>query len=76
MGRARSLMVAAILGLIGAAGFVALAVWMQSPWFGILSVFILMNCWRKLGQAKALSRLAKLPRREWFACPDARPPRR
>ncbi len=69
MGRARSLMVAAILGLIGAAGFVALAVWIQSPWFGILSVFILMNCWRGLGQAKALSRLAKLPRREWFACP-------
>jgi Zn-dependent protease len=69
MGRARSLMVAAILGLIGAAGFVALAVWIQSPWFGILSVFTLMNCWRGLGQAKALSRLARLPRREWFACP-------
>lgn len=69
LGRARSLMAAAILGLVGAAGFVVLAVWMQSPWLGILSVFILMNCWRGLRQAQALSRLAKLPRREWFSCP-------
>lgn len=69
IGRARSLMVAAVLGLIGAAGFVAIAVWIQSPWFGVLSVFTLMNCWKGLRQARALSRLAKLPRREWFACP-------
>lgn len=69
LGRARSLMVATIIGLLGAVGFVALALWMQSPWLGILSVFILMNSWRGLRQARALSRLAKLPRREWFACP-------
>jgi Zn-dependent protease len=76
VGRARSLMTAAIIGLFGAAGFVVLAVWMQSAWMGILSVFILMNCWRGLRQAQALSRLAKLPRREWFACPrcKAAPP--
>jgi Zn-dependent protease len=69
LGRARSLIVATIFGLIGAAGFVVLAVWMQSPWLGILAVFIVMNCWRGLRQARALSRLAKLPRREWFSCP-------
>jgi len=69
LGRARSLMAATIIGLFGAAGFVVLAVWMQSPWLGVLSVFILMNCWSGLRQAQALSRLAKLPRREWFACP-------
>src|SRR5713226_8558117 len=45
VGRARSLKVATIIGLFGAAGFVVLAVWMQSVWMGILSVFILMNCW-------------------------------
>jgi Zn-dependent protease len=69
VGRARSLMLAAIIGLIGAAGFILLALWMHSIWFGVLSVFVLMNCWRGLGQARALSRLAKLPRREGFACP-------
>ncbi len=69
LGRARSLMVATIIGLVGAAGFVILALWMQSLWLGVLSVFILMNCWGGLRQAQALSRLAKLPRRDWFLCP-------
>ena len=43
VGRARSLMAATIIGLFGAAGFVVLAVWMQSPWLGVLSVFIVMR---------------------------------
>jgi len=69
LGRARSLMVAAVIGLVGVAGFFILALWMQSPWFGVLGVFVLMNCWSGLQHARALSRLAKLPRREGFACP-------
>ncbi len=76
MGRARSLMVATIIGFAGVAGLIMLALWMKSVWFGVLSVFILMNCWRGLRQAQALSRLAKLPRHEGFACPlcKAAPP--
>ena len=76
VGRARSLMAAAIIGLVGVAGFIILAIWMQSIWFGVLSVFILMNCWTGLRQAQALSRLAKLPRHDGFACPwcKAAPP--
>ena len=76
LGRARSLMAAAIVGLIGAAGLVVLAMWMQSLWLGVLAVFILMNCWGGLRQAQALSRLAKLPRHDGFACPrcEAAPP--
>ena len=69
MGRGRSLMVATIVGFIGVAGLIALAVWMQSPWFGVISVFILMNCWNGLKQARALLRLAKVPRRDGYACP-------
>jgi Zn-dependent protease len=72
VGRARSLMVATIVGFVGVAGLIALAVWMQSAWFGILSVFILMNCWTGLKQALALSRVAKLPRHEGFACPSCK----
>jgi Zn-dependent protease len=69
LGRARSLMVATVLGFIGVAGFIILAVWVHSVWFGILAVFMLMNCWGGLRHALALSRLAKLPRRDGFACP-------
>jgi Zn-dependent protease len=72
LGRARSLMAATIVGFVGVAGLVLLAVWLQSIWFGILSVFIVMNCWNGLRQARALSRLAKLPRREGFLCPSCR----
>jgi Zn-dependent protease len=69
LGRARSLMVAASIGLAGVAGFIILALWIHSAWFAILAVFMLMNCWGGLRQAQALARFAKLPRREGFACP-------
>jgi Zn-dependent protease len=72
VGRARSLMVATIVGFVGVAGLIILAVWIESVWFGILSAFILMNCWRGLQQAQALSRLAKLPRHDGFACPSCK----
>jgi len=76
IGRARSLMVASVLGFVGVIGFIGLAVWMRSVWYGVLAVFMLMNCWRGLLHARSLSRLAKLPRRNGFACPrcQASPP--
>jgi len=69
MGRARSLMVATILGLVGVAGFIVLAIFEQSIWYGAIAVFMLMNCWGGLQHARALLRFAKLPRREGFLCP-------
>ena len=72
MGRARSLMTATAIGFLGVAGLVILALRFQSVWFGILSVFILMNCWRGLQQARALLRLAKLPRHGGFFCPSCK----
>jgi Zn-dependent protease len=72
VGRARSLMAATIIGFIGVAGLIGLAVWLQSVWFGILSAFILMNCWSGMRQALALSRRDKLPRREGFRCPSCK----
>jgi Zn-dependent protease len=75
-GRARSLLVATILGFFGVAAFIGLAVWIHSSWFAILAVFMLLNCWGGLQHARALLRLAKLPRREGYACPacKASPP--
>lgn len=69
MGRARSLMVATILGFIGVVGFIALALWTESLWYGVLAAFMLLNCWGGLRHARYLSKLAKLPRHEGFACP-------
>ncbi len=76
VGRARSLMVTTIIGFVGVAGFIILALRMQSVWFGVLSVFILTSCWRGLRQAQALSRILESPRRDGFTCPSctAAPP--
>ncbi|MBZ5514714.1 MAG: site-2 protease family protein [Acidobacteriia bacterium] len=72
LGRARSLMAATVIGFLGVAGLILLAVWARAAWFAILSAFILLNCWGGLRQAQALARLAKLPRREGFACPSCK----
>jgi predicted RNA-binding Zn-ribbon protein involved in translation (DUF1610 family) len=70
LGRARSLMVTTIIGFIGVAGLIVLAVWAREVWFGIMCVFILLNCWAGLMQARRLAEIAKLPRRGGFACPE------
>jgi Zn-dependent protease len=69
LGRARSLMAATIIGLLGVAGFIFIAIRIQSVWLGAISVFILINCWSGFKQARALARFAKLPRRKEFSCP-------
>ena len=76
LGRARSLMVATLIGFVGVAGLIVYAFRIGSVWFGVMSVFIVLNCWAGLKQSIALLRLAKLPRRDGFACPwcKAAPP--
>src|SRR3989475_2043921 len=83
-GRARSLMVATIIGFVGIAGLIALVVGVRllvggpmtggEMWLGVMAVFILLNCWGGLMQARVLSRIAKLPRRAGFACPACNQP--
>jgi Zn-dependent protease len=68
-GRPHSLMIAAIAGLVGVAGLIVLAILRQSVWLGVLSGFIVLNCWGGLMQARALLKVASLPRRDGFACP-------
>jgi Zn-dependent protease len=76
LGRARSLMVATVIGLLGVAGFIALAFYSRDLWLGAIAVFMLMNCWGGLKHAQTLLRMQKLPRREGFSCPTchAAPP--
>jgi hypothetical protein len=70
LGRARSLMAVTILGFLGITGFIGLALWIGSFWLGAVAAFMLLNCWGGLRHAQDLLRLARLPRREGFACPS------
>jgi RNA polymerase subunit RPABC4/transcription elongation factor Spt4 len=38
-------------------------------WYYLLAGFALLNCWSGLMQARALARIAKIPRRDGVACP-------
>lgn len=69
LGRARSLMAAAVLGLLGAVAFVGLAFWRQDLWLGIIAIYMAMNCWGGFQHARELLRLAKIPRRMGYSCP-------
>src|SRR5262245_28832623 len=60
-GRARSLTIASTIGFIGAAGLIALAVVLRSPWMGLLAFFMLITCWKSWRHAGALSRMENMP---------------
>jgi len=72
LGRARSLFVAALLGVAGGLGLMAYAVMQESYWLGIMAVFLLSRCWQGFREAKNLTFLAKMPRHAGFACPSCR----
>lgn len=69
-GRAWSLIVAAVIGLLGAAGFIGLALWKHDLWLGAIALYMAVNCWGGFKHAQSLLRIAKLPRRQGFACPS------
>jgi Zn-dependent protease len=71
-GRAKSLMIASIIGFIGVAVLVVVAFVLHSLWLGIVCVFILLNCWNGFKQARALLLVANAPRRQGFHCPVCR----
>jgi Zn-dependent protease len=70
LGKARSLMVSTVLGFVGGAGLIGLAIWWQSIWTGVMAFYLLSNCWGSFRHAKALRQLEQLPRRAEFACPS------
>jgi len=72
IGPARSLMATAMVGFVGVAGLLGLALLAGDLWLGILGGFILLHCWSGLMHARSLSRIANAPRRAGFACPACR----
>ena len=82
IGRAKSLFVTVIIGFVALAG---LAIWIFQGFLTaqkddyvylsyqtLIAFFIATSCWRGLREAWALSRIAKLPRHEGFACPSCK----
>jgi Zn-dependent protease len=70
LGKARSLFVATIVGMGGVVLLILFAVFAHSVWIGIMAAFILMNCWTGLRHARALSKIARLPKHTEFSCPS------
>jgi hypothetical protein len=68
VGRARSLLIASVIGLVAVAGLLIFAI--RTPWLGIMAVFALLQCWSGLQQARALARITAAPRRDGLACPS------
>jgi Zn-dependent protease len=74
LGRARSLMIASVLGFFGVAGFILLAIFEQSVWTGLIAAYAGLNCWNGFKTAQALRKLERIPRRQGFACPSCKTP--
>ncbi len=74
IGPSRSLMVATIIGFAGAVILIAIAVLARDVWIVILAAFMLVQCWGGLMRARVLAKIAKLPRRAGFACPECKNP--
>jgi Zn-dependent protease len=72
VGRANSLMAASIVGFIGVACLIGIAVFVRDVWLVVVCGFIVLNCWGGLRQAQALARVANAPHREGFRCPDCK----
>jgi Zn-dependent protease len=68
-GKARSMMIATIIGFIGIAVMIPYVIMKNDSWYYILAVFIAFNCWGGFQHARALARAASAPRHDGFACP-------
>ena len=71
-GRARSLMIAPVIGFVGIAAFIPVVIWANHLWYYLLAGFTLLNCWGGLMQARALLRVSNAPRRDGYACPNCK----
>jgi len=71
-GRARSLMIATVIGFIGIAAFIPVVIMANQMWYYLLAGFAVLNCWGGLMQARALMKVANAPRRDGVACPNCK----
>lgn len=69
-GRGRSLTIAAVIGAMGGVVLIVLAALTKNWWILVMMLFVLNQCWAGFKQARALGAMAKIPRRDGFACPS------
>src|SRR5688572_8943090 len=74
VGRARSLMIAAAVGLVGAAGILVLAISVGAWWLLLLAVLGAMQSFIGLQQARFLLRMMRAPHYSGVACPSCGTP--
>jgi Zn-dependent protease len=72
IGRGRALMVATIIGMIGAVSLAGFAVWIGSLWIGAIAVFAGFQAWRGILIARQLRRSETMPRRPGVTCPSCK----
>ena len=74
-GRARGLMIATVIGVVGVVALIPWVIRLHDVWLYIIVAFILYNCWKGWVEARAMARFDHAPRRDGFACPvcHARP---
>jgi Zn-dependent protease len=72
IGRARSLLVVSIIGMVAGVGALVLAVVVQSVWIGVIAVFAAIRSISGFQQAQLLARLENAPRHEDAACPSCK----
>ena len=70
IGRVRSMLVTAIIGLAGVVGIGWLALSTFSLWLGFIAVFLTRQCLGGIRFARSLNSMASGPRRTGVACPS------
>ena len=70
VGRQRSMMVTAIIGLAGAVAIGLLALTSLSVWLGLIALLAASQCRLSIAHARVLRRMAGGPRRAGVACPS------
>lgn len=73
-GRAHSLMIVTVIGFIAIAAFIPILILTNQLFYYLVAGFAVLNCWGGLMQARALAKIAKIPRRAGFACPNCKTP--
>ncbi|MBY0523451.1 MAG: site-2 protease family protein [Gemmataceae bacterium] len=74
VGRATSLVIVSVIGLIGGCGLLVLAVATQSWWMGLIAVFIALRSGAGFQQARLIRERLALPRHTDLACPHCKEP--
>ena len=70
IGRAKSLFVVSVIGIVASLGIIVAAVIYQEWWFVVLAVFAVSRCVVGFQQARLLTRLEAAPRHGDVACPS------